>query len=227
MPRAYHRRSLPLLLALSACPAGPAPERAPEAHADPGDDARAGVDAGDDCAALAEAAERAQGCDPALAELAAEVRVDPDEARCREQARRLLGPSPSDARVHGVYEGAAQGPPPPLTEDERARLGTLPLPGILRISPDLPPAPGVPSTTVRLGDRPVSPRPDGAFLVHATPGEHGLRITHAAEQREFCVSLEPCAPVELIAHGAQLARNERLSPGACGQPGLTVAAGDG
>jgi hypothetical protein len=159
--------------------------------------------------------------------LADAVSSDPDERRCRVQARRLLAESPSDAKVHGVYEGSAEPPAPALSAEERERLLALPLPGILHVRPDLPPRPGIPPTTVHVGGHPVSARADGSFEVYAAPGELDLRISHAGEQREFCARVEPCERIDLTAHGAQLARHERLSPGACGQPGLTVAAGDG
>ncbi len=151
---------------------------------------------------------------------------DPDEQTCRQEVRRILSAVPSDSNIHSVHEGAVAGEQPPLSTEERDRLAALPLPGILTIVPDLPRQPGLPTTSASLDDRQLDVRADGSFFVHVAPGEHTLVIRHAGGQSDACIRIEACERIALTAHGSHLARHERVSPGACGTPGLEAATGD-
>jgi hypothetical protein len=179
---------------------------------------------GADCTALVDAARRAASCDPELVRLADELERSPDELVCRRQARRLLTPPEPSSRVHSVYDGSADSPPQPLSETERAALRQLALPAILVISPDVPRQPGIPPTTIEIDGNPVIPDRDGRFFAYLVPGTHTLNVKHSDAEQDACLDIETCDRVELIAHGSKLASHERVSPGACKQPGLEVAA---
>lgn len=216
--RAYHRpgrTSLPLLLALlGACP--------DPANSDAAGPARPGAD----CQALIDAARRAESCDPELGRLADLLEAKPDELACRTQARQLLAKPGSPSRIRSIYEKRSPEHTPPLAEQELRQLAELSLPGIIAIHPDLPPGPGRPSTTISLDEHVVPADQRGHFVVHVPPGEHTLILGHAGESTQACVRVDVCERVELTAHGPQFAHHERVSPGACGQPGLEVAAGE-
>jgi hypothetical protein len=201
MSAAYHR-VCGLSCLLAAC-----------GDADP--DARLGPPVGPDCAALLVAAERAEGCDPALARLAEQLRLHPDESSCRREVRRMLRPEPASSRVRSVWEGTVALPDASLSETELAELAALPLPGIVVVAPDLPPQPGVPSTAVRLAGRPVDSDGQGRFVAFVGPGPHTMTLRYAGEQRAFCVTVGACEQLRLLAHGAQLARHAAVRAGPC------------
>ena len=210
MPRAYHRSQWAAVVLIAACGSTPPP-----------DDAKT---VGADCTALIETARRAAGCDPQLVRLAEELERSPDELACRRQARRLLSPREPSSRIHSVHDGTADPPPAPLTEAERSALGQLALPAILVISPDVPRQPGIPETKVQIDGEPVIPDHDGRFLAYLVPGTHSLQVKHADATQDSCVQVDTCDRIEVTAHGSKLAPHERVSPGACQQPGLEVAA---
>jgi len=167
-----------------------------------------------DCAVLVDAARRAAGCDPALAPLADAIEREPDTRRCRTEARRLLSPEPPP-EVESLYAPAWPEVRTPLSEAERSALSSLPLPATLRVRPDLTPAPGRPLTSARLDGRPLSRAEDGTITAYVAPGRYELELHHADDTRTHCVTLPACGTVRLTAHGAQVAKHEAITPGAC------------
>lgn len=169
-----------------------------------------------DCAALALAGHRASACDPAIHALIVELVEAPDERRCRSAARVLLEPpAPGHGRVVSVHERPRVHDDAPLTDGERAALAALPLPGTLVVVPDLAPGPGVPPTAVSLGGAPLVADADGRLRSRTAPGAHGLEVRHANAETRSCVTLTACETVTITAHGATLAPNPAVRPGAC------------
>lgn len=169
-----------------------------------------------DCAALVAAGHRASACDPAIAALLVEIVEAPDEPRCRAAARALLDPpAPGYGRVVSVHERLPDRGRTPLTAAERDALAALPLPGHLVVVPDLAPGPGVPPTSASLGDTPLAADGDGRLRLAAAPGARTLEVRHANAETRTCVTLTACATVTLTAHGATLAPNPAVRPGAC------------
>jgi hypothetical protein len=169
-----------------------------------------------DCAALVAAGHRAKACDPAIHPLLVEIVAEPDERRCRAAARMLLDPpTPAHGRVVSVHELPPDRGLAPLTAAELAALDALTLPGTLVLAPDLAPGPGVPPTTATLDGAPLAAGPDGRVRQLAAPGAHELEVRHANADTRACVTLTACETVTLTAHGATLAPNPAVRPGAC------------
>lgn len=170
---------------------------------------------GPDCAALVAAGHRASACDPAIHPLIVELVATPDEPRCRAAARMLLAPPALVARVVSVHELPPDRGATPLTGPERTALEHLVLPGTLVLEPDMAPGPGVPPTSASLGDAPLTADADGRLRSATAPGAHTLEVRHANADTQSCVTLTACETVTITAHGATLAPNPAVRPGAC------------
>jgi hypothetical protein len=171
---------------------------------------------GPDCRALADAARRATGCDDRLPVLITAIEAAPDEAECRRGARLLLeGSPPTGAGLRSLYEPVLDPREHPLTDSERRSLAHLPLPAEVTIRPDLHPGPGVPPTTASLDSRELDTMENGLLRAHVGPGLHELHLRHAGERAEYCLRLDACDHVGLVAHGQHLAPHDAASAGPC------------
>ena len=187
---------------LAHCGAGSEPLPAPPARSGP------------DCEALAAAARRATACDPELERVATQLLVEPDEVRCRQVARGLLA-GPPTTRVQSVHTESSPGPQTPLHDEERARLASLPLPGRLRVTPDVPPTEGRPSTLVKIDGQELARDKAGVSATAVEPGQHQLELLHAGARTRACIQLNQCETVRLTAHGSELAPHQAISQGPC------------
>lgn len=179
---------------------------------------------GDDCSLLIGVAQGATGCDPALEQLANNLRTSPDEGRCREAARLLLqGPPATGGGIRSVFEPGGHLPGGPLTAEERGALEALPLPARVEIRADRAQAPGVPATTASMGGQPLEVLAPGVLSGHVPPGQQTLELRHAGDLRRYCVTLSPCDELALTAHGAKLSVDARARQGSC--EGETVTGG--
>jgi hypothetical protein len=161
-------------------------------------------------------AQRATACDPKLSELAARVRTSPDEVKCRRAARALTdGPPVGEGRVRSIYTPRPAEREGPLSEAELQALDALVFPGDLQITPDLPAVPGVPPTVATLDGVALHADADGTLRIATEPGARTLSLRHAGRSGDYCVELSACATTALTAHGARLARDTRVHPGAC------------
>jgi len=168
------------------------------------------------CTALAEAATRASLCDPVLETLAASIANAVDERACTRAIRGLLRPpQPEVARLRSVYELEPSHDSDPVTPAELERLRELPLPAGLTISPDVGPVPGLPPTTAVLDGVAVDAGPDGRLSADVGAGPHTVTLRHAGRTASACVQLRACETLEVVAHGAHLARHDDVATGAC------------
>lgn len=193
------------------------------------EDARTTPSVGPDCAHLIDAARRAARCDPALTRLVHNLEADPDVARCRTAARVLLaGPPPTGGGIRSVFEPEPQPGSGPLTEEERIALQRLPFPARVLIRPDRPHAPGIPTTSARVGGLLLDEEEPGLLSRYVPPGEQTLELRYAGAAQSYCVSLDPCEVLELTAHGAKLSVHARARPGPCApETGETAGTGTG
>ena len=168
------------------------------------------------CTALAEAATRGSSCDPVLTTLAASIARAPDELACTRAIRSMLQPQrPERARLRSVYESDRREEADPVTPSELRALRELPLPASLVISPDVGPVPGLPPTSARLDGVAVDADAQGRMSADVGAGAHTVTLRHAGRVASACVQLRACETLEVVAHGAQLARHRDVATGAC------------
>lgn len=168
------------------------------------------------CAALLEAARRAEGCDPSLTTLAERITAEPDEAGCRAAARALIA-TPVDVapRLRSLGEPAPSPDLSPLSSSERRALLDLPLPARVELQPDLRPGPGVPPTKVDVEGTLLRANEAGVLRGDASPGARTLRLRHAGRESVYCLELRACETLRAATHGARLARHPQVRPGPC------------
>ncbi len=184
------------------------------------------VGVGPACAALRDAAQRGSRCDPILASLAETLQTKPDEAACVAAVRTMLAPGePAAAGLRSVYEPAAAVSADPLSDAELAQLIQLRRPATLTISPDVGRVPGIPPTLASLDGLALDVDVDGRLSTDVAAGHHTVRLRHAGRDKTWCVHLRDCETLEVVAHGAQLARHPDVSSGRCSTgPGSPVEA---
>lgn len=168
------------------------------------------------CGALLALADRAQSCDPELRALTASIARKPNEISCQLAARRMLGsPQPSPPRVRSVFEPSNTPQPGQLSADERAQLQRLPLPATLVINPDIPPGPGIAPTRANVDALTLNRDAQGQLRATVSPGVREVELSHAGHKQRYCVELDACSTVEVVAHGGLLARHPAIHDGPC------------
>lgn len=55
----------------------------------------------------------------------------------------------------------------------------------------------------------------GVLTSYFEPGSHEVRLRHAGQETRYCLAVEACDRVDVVAHGARLAPDERMREGAC------------
>lgn len=172
---------------------------------------------GPDCAALIQAASRAQGCDPSLAPLAESIEREPDEDTCRSAVRALLQPTDAaNPGLRSVHARSDRRSTRPLEPAELERLHALPRPATVLIEPDISPEqPGILPTRATLDTVPLDAGEAGRLSLHVTPGARTLQLEHGGEESLYCLELRPCETLQVTAHGAKLARHPDVRPGRC------------
>lgn len=133
--------------------------------------------------------------------------------RCRRAVRSILDGAPVEPRVRSVFETPTDAPS--LTAPELERLRALPLPGTVVVTPDVPPRPGIPTTSATLAGAAMEADAQGRLSSFVEPGHRTLRLHHADADIDHCLRVDPCQTINLVAHGAKLAIDPHVRTGAC------------
>lgn len=154
-----------------------------------------------------------------------------DEAECTAAVRTMLGEGDWDATqpvatgsdatrpaVRSVYLARPPADPSPLTADEVAAVAALRLPATIAISPDVGRVPGIPPTSASLDGTPIDADAEGRLTADVAAGRHSIRLRHAGRESVWCLTLRACETLEVVAHGAQLARHVDAQTGPCAPP---------